>query len=49
MGIAQLRALNDPRMAERADDLLDLETRVLSALTGTASQQAPISHPKPFS
>jgi multiphosphoryl transfer protein len=33
-GIAQLRALNDPRMAERADDLLDLETRVLSALSG---------------
>ena len=36
-GIAQLRALNDPRMAERADDLLDLETRVLSALSGTTS------------
>jgi phosphocarrier protein FPr/phosphocarrier protein len=33
-GIEQLRALNDPRMAERADDLLDLETRVLSALSG---------------
>ena len=33
-GIEQLRALNDPRMAERADDLLDLETRVLAALTG---------------
>jgi len=33
-GIDQLRALNDPRMAERADDLLDLETRVLSALSG---------------
>ncbi|HEY2403421.1 MAG TPA: phosphoenolpyruvate--protein phosphotransferase, partial [Steroidobacteraceae bacterium] len=26
-----------PRMAERADDLLDLETRVLSALTGTVA------------
>jgi phosphocarrier protein FPr/phosphocarrier protein len=37
VGIDQLRALNDPRMAERADDLLDLETRVLSALTGTAA------------
>jgi multiphosphoryl transfer protein len=33
-GIEQLRALNDPRMAERADDLLDLETRVLAALNG---------------
>jgi phosphocarrier protein FPr/phosphocarrier protein len=33
-GIEQLRALNDPRMAERAYDLLDLETRVLSALSG---------------
>jgi multiphosphoryl transfer protein len=32
--IEQLRALSDPRMAERADDLLDLETRVLSALNG---------------
>ena len=37
VGIDQLRALNDPRMAERADDLLDLETRVLSALTGTVA------------
>lgn len=34
-GIEQLRALNDSRMAERADDLSDLETRVLSALSGT--------------
>jgi multiphosphoryl transfer protein len=33
-GIEQLRALNDPRMAERGDDLLDLETRVLAALNG---------------
>jgi phosphoenolpyruvate-protein phosphotransferase len=33
-GIEQLRALNDSRMAERADDLLDLETRVLAALNG---------------
>lgn len=37
VGIDQLRALNDPRMAERADDLLDLETRVLTALTGTVA------------
>ncbi len=36
VGIQQLRALNDPRMAERADDLLDLESRVISALTGAA-------------
>jgi multiphosphoryl transfer protein len=33
-GIEQLRALSDPRMAERADDLLDLETRVLTVLSG---------------
>jgi len=33
-GIEALRALDDPRMAERADDLLDLESRVLSALSG---------------
>jgi phosphocarrier protein FPr/phosphocarrier protein len=33
-GIDALRGLNDPRMAERADDLLDLESRVLSALSG---------------
>jgi phosphocarrier protein FPr/phosphocarrier protein len=36
-GIEQLRALNDPRMAERADDLLDLETRVLAVLNGHAA------------
>ena len=35
--IDQLRALNDARMAERADDLLDLETRVLAALSGTTT------------
>ncbi|CAN7488807.1 phosphoenolpyruvate--protein phosphotransferase [Phenylobacterium sp. LjRoot225] len=29
-----LRSLGDPRMAERVDDLLDLERRVLVALTG---------------
>jgi multiphosphoryl transfer protein len=33
-GVEALRALSDPRMAERADDLLDLESRVLSALSG---------------
>jgi len=31
---AGLRQLADPRMAERAEDLLDLESRVLGALTG---------------
>jgi phosphocarrier protein FPr/phosphocarrier protein len=42
-GIEALRALNDPRMAERADDLLDLESRVLSALSGhtAAGQELP--------
>ncbi|WAC58332.1 phosphoenolpyruvate--protein phosphotransferase [Brevundimonas sp. SL130] len=33
---AVLRAGGDARMAERADDLLDLERRVLQQLTGTA-------------
>ncbi|GLK49832.1 phosphoenolpyruvate--protein phosphotransferase [Brevundimonas intermedia] len=33
---AALRAGGDARMAERADDLLDLERRVLHQLTGTA-------------
>jgi multiphosphoryl transfer protein len=32
--IDALRALNDARMAERVDDLLDLESQVLSALAG---------------
>jgi phosphocarrier protein FPr/phosphocarrier protein len=32
--VAQLRALQDPRFAERADDLLDLERQVLFALSG---------------
>ena len=31
-----LRSLNDPRMNERVDDLADLETQVLRALTGAA-------------
>jgi multiphosphoryl transfer protein len=35
--IDALRALNDTRMAERADDLLDLESRVLAALGGHTS------------
>ncbi|MDE2262713.1 MAG: phosphoenolpyruvate--protein phosphotransferase [Gammaproteobacteria bacterium] len=34
--IAALRALEDPRMAERADDLLDLERQVLLSLSGDA-------------
>lgn len=33
-GVTLFRALDDPRMAERADDLLDLERQVLLALTG---------------
>lgn len=32
----RLRALADPRLAERADDLLDLERQVLTALSGEA-------------
>ena len=31
-----LRALGDPRMSERIDDLLDLESQVLTALSGAA-------------
>ena len=34
--IESLRALGDPRMAERVDDLLDLERQVLLVLTGNA-------------
>jgi multiphosphoryl transfer protein len=34
--VAALRALGDPRMAERVDDLLDLERQVLVALSGGA-------------
>lgn len=33
-GVDALRALDNPRMAERADDLLDLAARVLTALGG---------------
>src|SRR5579872_3152728 len=36
--IDMLRSLSDPRMAERADDLLDLESRVLARLSGGASE-----------
>jgi phosphocarrier protein FPr/phosphocarrier protein len=36
-----LRALGDPRMAERVDDLIDLESQVLLALSG----EAPVSIP----
>jgi phosphocarrier protein FPr/phosphocarrier protein len=42
--IEALRALGDPRMAERADDLLDLERQVLLSLsgnTGAAAQELP--------
>ena len=42
--IEALRALDDPRMAERVDDLLDLERQVLLALAGNAGaaiQQLP--------
>ncbi|HWZ63870.1 MAG TPA: phosphoenolpyruvate--protein phosphotransferase [Steroidobacteraceae bacterium] len=34
---AKLRALVDPRLRERVDDLLDLETQVLLALSGTGA------------
>ena len=36
----QLRALTDPRLRERVDDLLDLETQVLLALTGPGAPAA---------
>ncbi len=36
-GTEALRALNDARMAERVDDLLDLERQVLLSLSGDAS------------
>ena len=35
-GAALFRAMDDPRMAERADDLLDLERQVLIELSGEA-------------
>ncbi len=38
---AQLAALTDPRLRERVDDLLDLETEVLLALTGAGLAAAP--------
>jgi len=41
---AELRQLADPRMAERAEDLLDLESRVLGALTGHI-ETAPVLPP----
>ena len=37
-----LRSLGDPRMAERVDDLIDLESQVLLALSG----EAPVSIPQ---
>jgi phosphocarrier protein FPr/phosphocarrier protein len=36
-----LKALGDPRLAERIDDLLDLETQVLESLVGTSLTQVP--------
>jgi multiphosphoryl transfer protein len=36
-----LRALGDPRLAERIDDLLDLESQVLRSLLGTTPAAAP--------
>lgn len=36
----QLRTLTDPRLRERVDDLLDLETQVLLALTGAGATAA---------
>jgi phosphocarrier protein FPr/phosphocarrier protein len=38
-----LRALGDPRMAERVDDLLDLERRVLLALSGETDAAPPLA------
>ncbi|MGB6485542.1 MAG: phosphoenolpyruvate--protein phosphotransferase [Steroidobacteraceae bacterium] len=38
--IEALRALGDPRMAERVDDLLDLERQVLLSLSGNAGAAA---------
>ncbi|MDE2138610.1 MAG: phosphoenolpyruvate--protein phosphotransferase, partial [Gammaproteobacteria bacterium] len=38
---APLRTLADPRLRERVDDLIDLETQVLLALAGTAAAPAP--------
>ncbi len=41
-GADLFRAMSDPRMAERADDLLDLERQVLGALTGETAQETPL-------
>ena len=40
-GAAALQALQDARLRERADDLLDLETQVLLALAGSGPGAAP--------
>lgn len=40
-GAEMFRAMGDPRMAERADDLLDLERQVLAELTGAAPPAPP--------
>jgi phosphocarrier protein FPr/phosphocarrier protein len=39
--VEALRALEDARMAERADDLIDLERQVLNALAGEQAQPVP--------
>jgi multiphosphoryl transfer protein len=38
--VGALRSLNDARMAERVDDLLDLESQVLAALSGEGAAPA---------
>ncbi len=40
-GIAELRSLDDPRLAERIDDLVDLERQVLTVLAGAPAAVAP--------
>ena len=44
-GAEMFRAMGDPRMAERADDLLDLERQVLAELTGAAPPAPPALGP----
>lgn len=38
--VARLRGLEDPRLAERADDLIDLERQVLLALSGETERSS---------
>jgi phosphocarrier protein FPr/phosphocarrier protein len=44
-GAEMFRAMGDPRMAERADDLLDLERQVLAEMTGAAPPAPPAMGP----